>query len=93
MVDKWLDYPTTDLHAHVGSSPSSLSGHRLHSLQGPFSTGSEYLAHYVRALLFKITEFPTETMEGIDVDAVDGATLESIHKQKEKTLRDAARVL
>lgn len=94
MTDDVLDYPTTDLHAHVNSSLSSLSAKRLHALRGPFNTAGDYLAHYIRALLFKITKFPNESMEEIDIPA-DGEnkTEESVQKEKKKKLHDAKRVL
>ncbi len=88
-MDHVLDYPTTDLHA-----PSSLSAQRLHALRGPFTTTSDYLAHYLRACLFKMTEFPKETMDEMDgpVDG-EGGTEEAAWKDKEMMLHDAERVV
>ena len=92
-LDGIVDYATTDLH-----TLSSLSNTRLHSLRGPFTSAGDYLAHYLRALLFKCTEFPNETMEQLEDDEEaegddEDAKLESHHEKKREILQRAERVL
>ncbi|KAJ3490009.1 hypothetical protein NLG97_g5871 [Lecanicillium saksenae] len=94
MASHAIDYPTTDLPAHLNSSPSSLSAKGLHPLRGPFNTSSDYLAHYLRATLFKITKFPNETIE--DIYLLDGtvdATAEPAREENEKTMHNAMRTI
>lgn len=93
-MDGTIDYANTDLH-----HPSSSSSAHLQSLRGPFDTSGDYLAHYLRATLFKCTEFPNETMDQMeeDQDGEDGeedkTSLESHREKKLETLQRAQRVL
>jgi len=56
-VDGKLDYPSADLH-----SPGSPSFTALHALRGPFTHTAEFLAHEIKANLFKCEAFPQETL-------------------------------
>lgn len=85
-LDGILDYCTTNLHTLPASSST-----RLHSLRGPFNSAGDYLAHYLRALLFKCTEFPKETMRQLGDD--EEAKGDSDHEQKREALQRAERVL
>ncbi|KAM4057440.1 phosphotransferase enzyme family protein [Hirsutella rhossiliensis] len=85
-LDGILDYPTTDLHTLPSSSST-----RLHSLRGPFTGAGDYLAHHLRALLFKCTEFPKETMRLLDDE--DKPKEEPDNEQKRETLQRAERAL
>jgi len=56
-----LDYPSTNLH-----SPGSPLFAALHALRGPFTHTGEFLAHGIRANLFKYDTFPKETLDMVD---------------------------
>jgi len=59
-----LHYPSTDLHF-----PRSPSFATLHALRGPFTHTGEFIAHEIRANLFKCEAFPQETLEMLDAAA------------------------
>jgi hypothetical protein len=62
-LDGFDDYPSTDLH--VPGSPLTTE---LHSFRGPFTNTGDFLAHYLRALSFKVEKCPEETLQALMVD-------------------------
>ncbi|EQL01923.1 kinase-like protein [Ophiocordyceps sinensis CO18] len=82
-LDGILDCCATNLQTSSSS--------RLHSLRGPFTSAGDYLAHYLRALLFKCAEFPKETMRQLGDD--EEAKGDSDREQKREALQRAERVL
>ncbi|KAH8829747.1 hypothetical protein DL96DRAFT_1460872 [Flagelloscypha sp. PMI_526] len=57
-IEGHVDYASTDLH--VPGSPSFLA---LQKFRGPFSSASDFIAHPLKALIYKCTTFPEESLE------------------------------
>ncbi|KAJ6508765.1 hypothetical protein C8R45DRAFT_1089908 [Mycena sanguinolenta] len=71
VVNGCLDYPSTDLHV-----PGSEAFSGLQALRGPFSRVSDFLVHPLRALVYKCTMFPEETLR--ELDSEDGDPAETL---------------
>lgn len=71
-ADGKLDYPSTDLH-----SPGSESFAALHALRSPFTQTGDFLAHEIRARLFKYETFPRETLAVLDTASRTSDTAEA----------------
>jgi hypothetical protein len=81
-LDGSHDDPSTDLHV-----PGSYLTTELHSLRGPFTNTGDFLAHYFRALSFKIEKYPGETLQALmddsEVETLSEDTVAQLHLKRE----------
>lgn len=94
-LDGLEDYPNTDLHTLRSSSAA-----KLHSLRGPFTKAGEFVAHYLKALSFKMEEYPEETLQALMDDNQVSHTVEdpvvelqSRREEAQETMQKAHRAL